>query len=88
MLSLALRSNQNDDAQLARQIREMEDRMDALLKETSNLVLAAMRNSPELVNNGTCVLWIAHYLERCGDRATNIAEQVVFRLESGEADLG
>ncbi len=88
MLDLVMRSNQNNDAALARQITQLDDRMDALLKQTIDLVLAVMRNKPELVNNGSCVLWIAHYLERCGDRATNIAEQVVFRLENEEADLG
>ena len=88
MLTVAMRANRDSDAQLARQITALDDKMDALLKETIELVLAAMRNSPELVNNGTSVLWIAHYLERYGDRATNIAEQVVFRLECAAADLG
>lgn len=88
MLAVVMRANRDSDAQLARQITALDDKMDALLKETIDLVLAAMRNAPELVNNGTSVLWIAHYLERYGDRATNIAEQVVFRLECAAADLG
>lgn len=88
MLSAVMRANRNGDAALARQLSQMDDRMDALLNSTINLVLAAMRNAPELVCNGTCMMWIAHHLERCGDRATNIAEQVVFRLENEVANLG
>jgi phosphate transport system protein len=88
MLSLVMRANQEGDAQLARQISALDDKMDALFKETIDLVLAAMRSAPELVTNGTCVLWIIHNLERYGDRTTNIAEQVVFRLESKTTNLG
>lgn len=88
MLSLVRRANQTGDAQLARQISALDDRMDALFKETIDLVLDAMRGDPELVTNGTCVLWIIHDMERFGDRTTNIAEQVVFRLESKTTDLG
>lgn len=88
ILAVAMRANRDSDAQLARQITALDDKMDALLKETIDLVLAAMRNAPDQVNNGTSMLWIAHALERYGDRATNIAEQVVFRLESEAENLG
>jgi phosphate transport system protein len=88
MLSLVMRANQEGDAQLARQISALDDKMDALFKETIDMVLNAMRSSPELVTNGTSVLWIIHNLERYGDRTTNIAEQVVFRLESRTTNLG
>ena len=88
MLSLVMRANQEGDAQLARQISALDDKMDALFKETIEVVLNAMRSAPELVTNGTSVLWIIHNLERYGDRTTNIAEQVVFRLESRTTNLG
>jgi phosphate transport system protein len=88
MLTLVMRANQEGDAQLARQISALDDKMDALFKETIDLVLAAMRGDPQLVTNGTCVLWIIHDMERYGDRTTNIAEQVVFRVESRSTNLG
>ena len=37
------------------------------------------------VERGTRILFAAHYLERIGDRVTNIAEDVVF-LASGEIE--
>lgn len=88
MLATAMRADQNEDAELARQLSTMDDRMDALLKSTIEQILSTMRQSPERVNNGTAVIWVAHHLERCGDRATNIAEQVVFKLENEVANLG
>lgn len=87
MLTVAMRANRDSDAQLARQITALDDKMDALLKETIDLVLAAMRNAPEWVINGTSMLWIAHALERYGDRATNIAEQILFRVEGVVEEL-
>lgn len=88
MLATAMRADQNNDAALARQLTTMDDRMDALLKSTIEQILSTMRQAPERVNNGTAVIWVAHHLERCGDRATNIAEQVVFKLENEVANLG
>lgn len=88
MLATAMRADQTEDADLARQLSTLDDRMDALLKSTLDQILALMRQESDRVNNGTTLMWVAHHLERCGDRATNIAEQVVFRLENEVADLG
>ena len=40
---------------------------------------------PANVERGTRILFAAHYLERIGDRVTNIAEDVVF-LATGEVE--
>ena len=44
-----------------------------------------MRADPANVDPGTRVLFAAHYLERIGDRVTNIAEDIVF-LATGEIE--
>jgi phosphate transport system protein len=44
-----------------------------------------MRADPANVDGGARVLFAAHYLERIGDRVTNIAEDVVF-LATGETE--
>ena len=44
-----------------------------------------MREDPANVDPGTRILFAAHYLERIGDRVTNIAEDIVF-LASGEVE--
>ena len=45
--------------------------------------LTLMRADPANVDPGTRILFSAHYLERIGDRVTNIAEDIVF-LATGE----
>ena len=37
-----------------------------------------MLNDPRTINRATWLLWVGHNLERIADRATNIAERVVF----------
>jgi phosphate transport system protein len=44
-----------------------------------------MRADPANVDRGARILFAAHYLERIGDRVTNIAEDVVF-LATGEIE--
>ena len=48
-------------------------------------VLDLMRADPANVERGTRILFAAYYLERIGDRVTNIAEDVVY-LATGEVE--
>ncbi|MEK6574703.1 MAG: PhoU domain-containing protein, partial [Chloroflexota bacterium] len=41
-------------------------------------LLSFMIEDPATTARGTYLLWAAHNLERIGDRATNIAERVIF----------
>jgi phosphate transport system protein len=46
-----------------------------------------MRADPSNVDPGARILFAAHYLERIGDRVTNIAEDVVFLATGDVEDL-
>lgn len=81
MLADAQQARKRGDATLARQLAASDDELDTRLQRVVGTTLAAMRTDPVKVDNGSRMLWIAHNLERCGDRATNIAEQVVYRVE-------
>jgi phosphate transport system protein len=87
MLTDVMKAHQTGDAHLARQVGAMDDPLDDHMKQMVNSVMAAMRADPALVNNGSLMLWTAHNLERCGDRATNIAEQILFRVEGSIEEL-
>ena len=62
-----------------------DDEIDHLYHRTFDEVVDLMRADPDNVERGTRILFAAHYLERIGDRVTNIAEDVVF-LASGEIE--
>jgi phosphate transport system protein len=69
----------------ARAVAVRDDEIDNLYHKTFREVVELMRASPDNVERGTRILFAAHYIERIGDRVTNIAEDVVF-LASGEVE--
>lgn len=71
-----------DEAQ-ARVVAARDDEVDALYHAIFDELLVLMRADPGNVDRGARLLFAAHYLERIGDRVTNVAEDVVF-LASGE----
>lgn len=87
MVADAMKAHADDDLERARGLAAQDDALDASLRKIIDHVLATMRNRPELVDDGSRLLWIAHNLERCGDRATNIAEQVTFRIRGEIEEL-
>lgn len=87
MLDAVREANAAGDAERARIAAGMDDQLDARLRALVSSTLGAMRADARLVDNGSRMLWIAHNLERCGDRTTNIAEQVIYRLEGVVEEL-
>jgi phosphate transport system protein len=71
------------DEVAARTVAARDDEVDRLYHRTFDETLAVMRADPANVDPGTRILFSAHYLERIGDRVTNIAEDIVF-LATGE----
>jgi phosphate transport system protein len=80
-----LRALVDIDVQQARNVAARDDEIDTLYHRTFDEVVSLMRADPGNVERGTRILFAAHYLERIGDRVTNIAEDVVF-LASGEIE--
>src|SRR5262249_6638154 len=73
------------DVSAARAVAARDDEVDDLYHRTFDEVVELMRQDPDNVQRGTRILFAAHYIERIGDRVTNIAEDVVF-LASGEIE--
>jgi phosphate transport system protein len=73
------------DAVKARAVAVSDDRIDALYRESFTECLRLMEADKSNVERGTHLLFAAHYLERIGDRTTNIAEDIVY-LVSGEVE--
>jgi phosphate transport system protein len=69
----------------AREVAALDDQVDALYHRIFDDVLELMRADQANVDPGTRILFASHYLERIGDRVTNIAEDIVF-LASGEVE--
>jgi phosphate transport system protein len=75
------------DEHRAREVAARDDEIDGLYHRIFDEVLELMRAEPANVERGTRILFAAHYLERIGDRVTNIAEDVVFLATGDIEDL-
>ena len=73
------------DDTVAREVAARDDEVDHLYHRIFSEVIDLMRVSPANVERGTRIILASHYLERIGDRVTNIAEDVVY-LATGEVE--
>jgi phosphate transport system protein len=80
-----LRALVDADSDMAREVARRDDDLDAMWHQTWDEVAELMREDPDNVNRGMRIMLAAHYLERIGDRTTNIAEDVVY-LTTGEIE--
>ena len=62
----------------ANQVLKDDDEVDLLYDQVYRELLVFMLQNPQTIQRATYLLWAAHDLERIADRATNIAERVIF----------
>ena len=87
MLEEVLAAYLERDVDKAKKAAAMDDVLDAEQAQLIDQLFSTMQSSPETVPNASRMLWISHNLERCGDRATNIAEHIVFMQEAEVVEL-
>lgn len=81
MLSEALDSFVRGDSEQARRIRQSDEQVDRLYNSVFRVLLTHMMEDPRWIGPSMSLLLISRNLERIGDLATNIAEDVVFMVE-------
>jgi phosphate transport system protein len=81
MLSQSLQSFMTQDPHLARQVCKADDEVDALDRAIIQDLLHDMSGNPAIIPPGQSQINVVRNLERVGDHATNIAEQVVYMVE-------
>ena len=82
-----LRALVESDAVKARQVAVEDDEIDRLYHATFDTAVDLMRADPGNVERGTRIVIASHYLERIGDRSTNIAEDIVYLVTGDVEDL-
>lgn len=70
-----------DDAMLARKVLTDDDFVDDLMEQLFRELLSFMLEDPRTISRAIRLSFIAKYLERMADHATNIAELVVYLVE-------
>ena len=78
MLNDSIDSLLNRDMVKANAVCQADDEVDELYDQVYRELLLFMIQDPDTIQRATYLLWVAHDLERIADRATNIAERVIF----------
>ena len=78
MLRQSLDALVNRDVVGAIAVCNTDDHVDALYDQVYRELLTYMIEDPRSIQRATYLLWVAHDLERVADRATNIAERVIY----------
>jgi phosphate transport system protein len=82
MLTGAIDSLVSLDVTRARQIRAMDDRMDAMNREMYGKVKEMILAQPQHINALLHAMSVGRHLERIADLATNIAEDVIYLVNA------
>jgi len=82
MLDRSVEAFIRQDVAAARDIIQMDDEVDRYYDELLTQATSDMTTDPSHIEGGIWILHAGHCLERIGDRATNIAERVIF-LDTG-----
>lgn len=80
MLNRSLKAFIDGDAETARNISAEDDFIDGLYDQIFRELLTFMAEDSHTITRATRLIWVAHNLERSGDRVTNICERTVFMV--------
>jgi phosphate transport system protein len=82
MLRDALDAFVKRDTRLAHQVLNEDDRLDSLKTQVFRDLLTYMLNDQSTVEPSLDLILVSRHLERIGDHATNIAEDVIFMVSA------
>lgn len=78
MLHRAMTTYADEDVSAAISVMVEDDIIDACYTSLYTNAVQSVVNDPRNIDRANYVIWVAHNLERMGDRATNICERVIF----------
>ena len=88
MLRDSIDSLLSRDVVKADHVCRADDEVDALYDQVYRELLLFMIQDPHTIARATYLLWVSHDLERIADRATNIAERVIYLVTGKLVDSG
>ena len=74
----------NSDCDLARAVLEEEKEVDLVRDQIFRVLLTYMMADPGTIERALALIFMSRNLERVGDHATNIAEEVIYLVEGRE----
>ncbi len=87
MVSEALDAYVHQNKELALKMVERDNDVDSLYKQIFRELLVLMMEDPKNITQGTYLLFVASYLERVADHATNLGEWIIFMITGERLEL-
>jgi phosphate transport system protein len=84
MIRKALQAFIEGDVEMARSVLLLDNQVDEMNSQAFQSLSALIREKPELTPQALSTLLISRNLERVGDHATNIAEDVIFWISGAD----
>lgn len=84
MVRVALEALVRRDCTLAEHVLEEEKKVDAYRNQIFRVLLTYMMADPGTIERALALILISRNLERVGDHATNVAEEVIYLVEGRE----
>src|ERR1043165_9369227 len=84
MIRMSLEAFVLGDAALAERVLTMDDAVDQMNHEIAEAMIEQVKKAPETAEQAIDALIIARNLERVGDHATNIAEDIIFWVRGAD----
>ncbi len=87
MLDSVLQAFSESNPDLAYKTAKCDDEIDALFDQVRRELITLMIEDPRKIANASHLTFVARYLERIGDHATNICESVVYMVTGDRVKL-
>ncbi len=84
MFADGMKAYADGDAALARELKPRDKELDQLNRQFADDCTERMAVEPHLIQSYLNLIFIARFVERIGDHATNFGEDVVFAIEAEE----
>ena len=88
MLRQGMESFMERDVKKAEAVCTADTEIDQLYDQVYRELVSFMIEDPKTITRATRLMWVAHNLERIGDRATNIAERAAFAVTGKMVEMG
>ncbi|MDL4841540.1 phosphate signaling complex protein PhoU [Aquibacillus rhizosphaerae] len=87
MIDLSVKAYENEDITLARKLAELDDLVDGMYSTVLRELLEETATNPEKIQHIMQMAFSGRYIERFGDHATNIGENIMYLVKGESFDL-
>lgn len=87
MIELSIKAYENEDITLAKKLSELDDVVDKLYSTVLKELLEETATNPQKIQHIMQMAFSGRYIERFGDHATNIGENIMYLVKGESMDL-